>query len=430
MSVVVTPSSGSFQLPATQQFAATGHYSDNSTKDITQSVTWGSSDTSVVKISNSDGGRGLAKMVGSGNAAIIATSGSIQGTAAVDASSSVAVSVSPTFASVTITHQTQQFTASVSGTTDTGTTWSVDGVDGGNASLGTISSSGVYTPPGTRGSHTITATSNVDIARYSSATLVVMDNSGVFTRGYDNARTGLNPDETVLTPQNLNSKQFGKLFSYTVDGGIYAQPLYVANVELPDHSFHNIVYIATTSDMVYAFDADNPSVGLIWKTDLVDSSKGEKTVPCAEEYEACGFYWFDIGITGTPVIDSQTGALYVSAFSEINGVYYHKLHALDIASGTEKFGGPVVIKGSVSGTGQGGDGTTLIFDPYYHLQRPSLLLANGLVYIGFASYSDLRPFHGWLFAYDAKTLSRVAIFNATPDGEDGGIWQSGGRCLG
>jgi Bacterial Ig-like domain (group 2) len=423
-SIDVAPASANLQPSATQQFTATGHYDDNSSKDVTQSATWSSSNTQVATVSNSAGSQGLATMVGSGSASITAAMGSVQGSSSVTVTSSVSVSVSPSFASVTVTHQNQPFTATVLGTTNTAVTWFVDGVDGGNSTVGTISSSGLYTPPGTKGFHTITATSQADLGKSASAQVAVSDNPGVFTRGYDNARTGLNPNEIVLTPQNVNSKQFGKLFSYSVDGGMYAEPLYVANVELPDHTFHNIVYVATTSDMVYAFDADNPSVGLIWKTSLVDGANGETTVPCTEEFEACGFYWFSIGITGTPVIDSQTGTLYVAAFSEINGVYYQKLHALDIATGTEKFGGPVAIEGSVPGTGDGGDGTTLPFDPYYHLQRPSLLLANGLVYIGFASYGDLRPFHGWLFAYDAKTLKRVAIFNATPDGEDGGIWQS------
>lgn len=425
VSIIITPSSGSYQLPATQQFTATGKYSDGSAKNITQSVTWRSSDTSVAVISNSVGSQGMATMVGSGNANINAAMGSVEVSSAITVSSSVAISVSPTFASVTVTHQSQQFTASVSGTSDTDVTWSVDGVNGGNAADGTISSSGLYIPTSTRGSHTIAATSDVDIAKSATAKVAVMDDPGVFTRNYNNARTSTNTDEIVLTPQNVNPKQFGKIFSYSVDGGIYAQPLYVANVKLPDNTYHNIVYVATTNDTVYAFDADNPRVGLIWKRSLVDASKGETPVPCAEEPGACGFYWFSIGITGTPVIDPQTETMYVSAFSEINGVYYEKLHALDIATGAEKFGGPVVIKGSVPGTGQGGDGTTVTFNPYYQLQRPSLLLANGLVYIGFASYADVPPFHGWLFAYDAQTLKQVAVFNDTPDGEDGGIWQGG-----
>ena len=421
----VVPASGSFPLSAMQQFTATGHYSDNSSEDITKSATWSSSNKKVAAVSSTSGSQGMVTMVGSGSASINAVVGAVQGSSSITVTSSVAVSVSPSFASVTVTHQSQAFSANVQGTTNTAVTWSVDGVDGGNSTVGTISSSGVYTPPGTKGFHAITPTSQADPGKSGSAQIAVSDNPGVFTRNYDNARTSANNDEIVLTPQNVNSGDFGKLFSYPVDGGVYAQPLYVTNVKIADGTYHNVVYVATTNDEVYAFDADNPSVGLIWKTSLIDASNGETTVPCAEEYEACGFYWFNIGITGTPVIDNQTGTLYVAAFSEINGVYYHKLHALDIATGTEKFGGPVVIKGSVPGTGQGGDGTTLTFDPYYHLQRPSLLLANGLVYVGFASYGDLPPFHGWLFAYDAKTLKQVAIFNATPDGEDGGIWQSG-----
>lgn len=423
-SILITPSSGTYQLPATQQFTAKGQYSDGTTKDITGEVKWYSSDISVATISNSAGSQGMATMVGSGRDVISADSGSLQSSVTIGVTSSVTVSVSPSFASVTVSHQTEQFTVVVQGTSDNGVVWSVDGIHGGNTMDGIISDSGVYTPPSTEGLHTITATSDIDISKSASATVAVMGDPGVFTRNYNTARTSQNTDEIVLTPQNVNSKQFGKLFSYTVDGGIYAQPLYVANVKLADNTYHNIIYVATINDTVYAFDADNPSVGLIWKRRLVDASNGEVPVPCAD-VNACGFYGPEVGITGTPVIDPATGTLYVDAFSEANGKYYQKLHALDIATGDEKPGSPVAIEGSVPGTGQGGNGATVTFNPYYQLQRPALLLANGMIYIGFASYGDIPPFHGWLFAYDVETLKQVAIFNTTPDGEDGGIWQSG-----
>lgn len=425
-SIILSPSSINVQLPATRQFKATGQYNDNSSKDITQDVTWTSSNSSVVTVSNRSGSNGLATMVGSGTATVSATSQALSASAAVTVSSSVSISISPTFASVTVTHQTATFSETVQGASNIGVNWSVDGVAGGNPTLGTISNAGVYTPPSTGGFHTITVTSQADLGKTASAQVAVMDDPGVFTKHYNNGRSGENTDEIVLTPQDVNSQQFGKLFSYAVDGYVYAQPLYVANVNISGKGYHNVVYVATTNDTVYAFDADDPQVGILWQRNLVNASAGETAVPCAEEPDACSFYGPEIGITGTPVIDPSTGTLYVDTFSEIGGTYFHKLHALDITTGAEKFGGPVTIQGSVPGTGDSSDGTTVTFVPFQHLQRPGLLLANGNVYVGFASYSDVRPYHGWLFAYNATTLQPTGVFNATPDGFAGGIWQGGG----
>jgi len=424
-SIAVTPSTGSYLLPATEQFTATGHYSDASTKDITQSATWSSTDNSVATVDNSAGSQGMATMVGSGNANITAAMASLQGSTSISVSSSVGVSVSPTFASVTVTHQTQAFSAAVQGTTNTAVTWSVDGMAGGNSTLGTISNSGIYTPPSTKGFHTIAATSNIDIAKSASAQVAVTDVAGIFTRHYDNARTGQNPDEIVLTSQNVNMQQFGLLFSYPVDGNVLATPLYVANVNVPGKGYHNIAYVATPHDTVYAFDADNRSPGLIWQKSLLNASAGETPVPCTELPDFC-VVGPEVGITGTPVIDPSTGTLYVDTFSEIGGTYYHKLHALDITTGAEKFGGPVTIQGSVAGIGDSSNGTNVAFIPIQHLQRTALLLANGNVYVAFASYDDQRPYHGWVFAYNAANLQQVAVFNATPDGHGAGIWQGGG----
>ncbi len=425
-SIVISPSSGSYQLPSTQQFTATGHYSDGSTKDVTQSVTWSSSDTSVATVSNSTGSQGMATIVGSGGSDIAAASGTIQGSVAISVSSSVTISISPTFASVVVTHQNQAFAAAVQGTADTAVTWSVDGVDGGSSTLGTISSSGVYSPPSTGGMHTITVTSQADLGKTASAQVAVMDDPGVFTRQYSNARIGLNSDEIVLTPQNVNVQQFGKIATYPVQGIIFAQPLYVANVNVPNLGYRNVVYVATNDDMVYAFDANGRSPDLIWQTNLVNPSAGEIPVPCAELPDDTCAEDSTIGVIGTPVIDPTTGTLYVDALSEINGTYYHKLHALDITTGAEKFNGPVTLQGSVPGIGDGGNGTTVTFDAHQELQRPGLLLANGNVYIGFASYGDIAPYHGWLFAYDAATLTLVRAYNDTPNGSAGGIWQGAG----
>ncbi len=240
--------------------------------------------------------------------------------------------------------------------------------------------------------------------------------AGTLTYKNDNARTGQNRNETVLTPANVNSTRFGKLFSFAVDGYAYAQPLYVPSVQIPDKGAHNIVYVATEHNSVYAFDADNRSSAPLWQVNLGPA------VPFADVLN--DDIVPEIGITGTPVIDAQSNTLYVVAKTKESGGYFQRLHALDIATGAEKFGGPVEIKASVLGTGDGGDGTTVPFNALRENQRMALLLANGIAYIAFASHGDNDPYHGWVLGYSASTLQQAAVFNDTPDGDRGGIWQS------
>ncbi|HET7441236.1 MAG TPA: hypothetical protein VFJ47_08045 [Terriglobales bacterium] len=248
--------------------------------------------------------------------------------------------------------------------------------------------------------------------------------SGVLTYKNDNFRTGQNLNESVLTPANVNAAQFGKVFSYNVDGFIFAQPLYVRDIDIPGEGSHNVVYVATEHDSVYAFDADGKSGSPLWHVSFINPVDGITTIPTAD----VGSTIFpEIGITSTPVIDPSTGTIYVEASTKENGAYFHRLHALDIASGEEKFGGPVTIAGSVAGSGVGNDGNGRVpFQAKIELQRAALLLVNKAVYIAFASHGDNGPYHGWVFAYDATTLEQVGIWNDTPNGQDGGIWQSGG----
>ncbi len=243
----------------------------------------------------------------------------------------------------------------------------------------------------------------------------------------DNLRTGQNLQETVLTIENVNSAKFGKTFSYAVDGAIYAQPLYVQNLQMPVHGVRNVVYAVTEHNSVYAFDADQKAPGTLWQVDFdfVEPGSNATPVPCADEPQACDFLGTEIGITSTPVIDVNTETLYVCAFTKEAGSYLHRLHALDLGTGSEKFGGPVLIQGSVPGTGDGSDGVNVAFDPYKHLQRSALLLVNGVVYVAFASFADAHPYHGWLFGYDAHKLNRQIVLNLTPNGAGAGIWQSG-----
>lgn len=240
----------------------------------------------------------------------------------------------------------------------------------------------------------------------------------------DNLRTGQNLYETVLTPANVNSSRFGKVFSYAVDGAIYGQPLYVKNLQVPNHGARNVIFVATQHDSVYAFDADQKATGALWQVSFINPASGVTSVPCIDESQACDFIGVEIGITGTPVIDLDSNTLYVCAFTKENGSYAHRLHALDLATGSEKFGGPVLIQGSVPGMGVGTDGVNIAFNPYSHLQRSALLLKNGVVYVAFGPFADAQPYHGWLFAYNALTLKQRTVLNMTPNGAGAGIWQS------
>ena len=243
----------------------------------------------------------------------------------------------------------------------------------------------------------------------------------MLTQHNDNARTGANLHETVLNTANVNVKTFGKLWTRAVDGYLYAQPLYVQNLRFPGRGPHNVVFVATAHNSVYAFDADDPKAAdPLWKTNLGPS------IPADEVYKT---RWTDmrveIGITSTPVIDLTGKAIYVEAKTKEGGTYVHRLHALDITTGKELLGSPVVVKASAAGTGEGSVNGRVSFDPVKHLQRTGLLLVNGVIYLGFGSHADDPPFHGWILGYSAKTLSRVCVFNVTPNGTEGSVWQAG-----
>ena len=246
----------------------------------------------------------------------------------------------------------------------------------------------------------------------------------VTTSQYGNTRTGANLSETVLNPQNVNQNQFGKLFTFQVDGGVYAQPLYLPQVAIPGQGTHNVLFIATEHDSVYAFDADGNSTAPLWHTSLL--GPGTTTVPASDTN--CDFISPEVGITCTPVIDPATGTLYVLARTKSTSggsgpTYAQSLHALDVTTGAEKFGGPVQIQATMPGTGAGSSSGQLSFDPLMENPRAGLLLANQNVYITWASSCDVGSYHGWVIAYNAQTLAQVAVFNDSPDGNRSGIWQ-------
>jgi hypothetical protein len=245
------------------------------------------------------------------------------------------------------------------------------------------------------------------------------------TSQVDNARTGAYLNETVLTPQNVNPQQFGKLFSLKVDGDVYAQPLFVAGVDIPGKGRHDVLFVATEHDSVYAFDAyGNPSTPL-WQVSLLKDDAS----PVSEADAQCFFIAPEVGITSTPVIDTRTGTLYVLARTRkghlvSSNEYHQHLHALAITNGVEKFGGPVEIQASVRGKGDGTSGGMVAFDPLRENPRAALLLSHGNVYLSWASSCDVGPYHGWVMAYDAQTLNQKGAINVSPDADDGGIWAS------
>jgi len=338
----------------------------------------------------------------------------------------ITVSVSPKRAAVT-TGQTQTFVASVTGSSNTSVTWEVDGTAGGSASVGMITSGGVYTPPAAGGAHTVLARSAADTTITASASIAVTDLAGVFTYHNDISRTGANTQEFALTSSTVNMNTFGKLFSCSVDGAVYAQPLWVANLTVSGTK-HNVVYVATEHDTVYAFDADNSACTNLWGGPKSLLASGETWVNSLAD-TGCGDLQPDIGITGTPVIDPATNTLYVVSKSKNPSTgpatYHHRLHALDITTGAEKAGSPVEISAQVNGNGGGSVAGKLTFDGLLNAQRPALLLTGGHVIIAWGSHCDFGQYHGWVMSYNATSLAQEAVWNASPNGVLDGIWMSG-----
>jgi hypothetical protein len=373
-----------------------------------------------------------------------ATTGNVVVTASGVASAGAAftvvpVSITPQLAAVVVTTQTRQFTPWVTG--GGGVTWSVDAVAGGDATVGTISATGLYTPPSTAGTHIVTATSAANSANSASATVAVTDLAGVFTHHNDLSRDGANTQEYGLTSSTVNPATFGKLFSCAVDGAVFTQPLWVPSLSI-NGGIHNVIFVATQHDTVFAFDADaNPCVqywqggGSLGEVNLLDTlhggTAGETPVYWNDVGCQCGVgdIYPEVGVTGTPVIDPTSNTIYLVSTSQNSalGAFYQRLHALDLATGDEKFNAPANIAASVPGNGDGSSGGMVRFNAQMQNQRPALALAGGTVYVGWSSHEDASPWHGWLIGYTASNLQQQAsVFNTSPNGGMGGIWASGG----
>jgi hypothetical protein len=244
----------------------------------------------------------------------------------------------------------------------------------------------------------------------------------------DIGRTGQNLNETILNTTNVSPAQFGKLFSQAVDGYVYAQPLYLPNITIGGQS-HNVVFVATEHDSVYAFDADSnggTNANPLWFASMLTTAHGAAAGATTVSSDEVGTDIIpELGITGTPVIDPASGTLYVVSFTQEGANFFLRLHALDITSGSEKYGGPAVITATVTGTGSGSSGGTLTLDPEWQNQRPGLLLLNGILYIGFGSHGDNGPWHGWILGYNAQTLKQTGAFCTSPNGVGGGVWMGG-----
>ncbi len=484
--ISISPLTPSVAAGIPQQFTATATYADMSTGDVTNLVTWSSDTPAVATISNVAAFNGVTSTFISGSATISASSGGVSATQnavlTVNAPAPVGLVVSPQNPVIADAGGTQQFKAlaqySDGSTQDvtSSATWSSNNTNvapvnaaglvtsnaltSGTAGFASISAS--WTAPGSGGAvkkskkvvsaRTVkpqvssgpTTLSGVSIL---SVTLHTGNGfAGTFTQHNDIYRTGQNINESYLNSTTVNSTNFGKLFSQPVDGYVFAQPLYVPNVNFAAKGTHNVVYVATENDSVYAYDADSNTgandASPLWKASLIDTNhgSGNTAAPVVASGAgnnkptdvSCGNIANQIGITSTPVIDPSTNTMYVEVESKegTSGsyTYLQKLHAIDITTGAEKSGWPITITGTVPGTSDGS--TTVAFVPIQHLSRPGLLLLNGTVFAAFSSNCDNTPYHGWVFSYNVSTGAQTGVYSTTANGNSktgglGGIWMSG-----
>ncbi|HZU42872.1 MAG TPA: immunoglobulin domain-containing protein [Terriglobales bacterium] len=318
--------------------------------------------------------------------------------------------------------QTATFSVTATGTPPLSYQWQRNG-----ANISGATGASYTTPPVTNADNgaqfKVVVSNSLGNVTSNAATLTIgaASSSDITTFKFDVARTGQNLQETTLTPSNVNVNSFGKVGFFPVDGKVDAQPLYVSNLTAAGQGTHNVLYVATEHDSVYAFDAASGAV--LWHVSVLKA--GETT----SDDHGCSQITPEIGITSTPVIDrtrGPNGAIYVVAISKDgNGNYFQRIHALDLANGSELFGGPTTIQASYPGTGAGSVNGQVIFAPGQYAERVGLLLLNGTIYLGWTSHCDIQPYTGWIMGYDAASLQQVSVINLTPNGSEGSIWMSG-----
>jgi len=425
-SIAVTPASPSIIAGNTQQFTATGTYSDNSTKNITSNVAWKSSNTAFATIG---AGTGLATGVAAGTTQITATQGSIVSpndpltvTAAVVTLKSIAVT--PASPSVGIGN-TVQFTAT--GTYSDNSTKNITSSvtwASSSPSFATIVGSTGLASGVAAGTTEITATLGSIVSPNDALTVTVASSnaSDVITHHYDAMRSGTNTHELTLAPSNVNSTTFGKLAEFTVDGQIDGQILYLNQVAIPGAGNKNVLYFGTENDSVYAVDADSISgaaATVLWKTKVLPTGD----VPLTPSDAGCG-YINPVGVMSTPVIDRSRNAIYVVASSKNgSGTVTHRLHALNLATGAELFGGPTAITATFPKSGGG----TITFQSNLQQERAALLESGGQIYTAWSGYDgDCGNYSGWVIAFSADTLAQVGAIDLVPNSGKAGIWLGGG----
>jgi hypothetical protein len=436
--IAVTLSLGTANVTenGTQPFTATVT-NDNANKGVSWTVTGtGCAGAACGSVAPATSGSGVAVIYTAPGAVPTPATVTLKATSVADGTKSASATITVTAAiggtvAVTLTpkrggivvSQALNFTATlVNDSANKGVTWSVTGT--GTLSGQTLTAA--ILTGSSAGMAVVTATSNADVTKSASVTIGVTDLPGVFTYHNNNNRDGSNTREFALTPSNVTTSTFGKLFSCNADGAIYAQPLWVPKVSIGGGS-HNVIVAATMRDSVYVFDADaNPCV-TYWSKNLIP---GGETYGNNGDLDSADIVP-DIGILGTPVIDATTKTIYLVTKTKNSGTttYHQRIHALSLIDGSEKFNGPIDITSAITvpGVGDQSSGGTVPFNVKTENQRSGLALVNGVVYISWASHGDTGPYHGWVIGYNAANLAQAPmVFNTTPNGGLGGIWMAGG----
>ncbi len=323
---------------------------------------------------------------------------------------------------VAVVGQAATFSVTATGSAPLDYQWTRNGANINGATSSSYTTNAALWPDG-GAQIKVTVTNSVGSVTSATVTLTVNPPTTMDVTTYhdDISRTGLNPNEVELTPGNVASATFGKVGFFAMDGLVDAEPLLLSNVTIPGQGVRDVVYAVSENNSVYAFDATTGQV--LWQVSVLGTGE------TASDDRGCSQVMPKIGVTSTPVIDRSrgpNGAIYLVAMSKNGGTYFQRLHALDLATGAELFGGPHTIAATFPGTGDNSNGTTVTFDPAQYKERTGLLLLNGQIYTAWASHCDDRPYTGWFMAFSETTLAPTSVLNVTPNGYDGAIWMSGG----